>query len=177
MGTRELLSECYFPTSSTFTTSPISPKSIRHASVSAKYHPLWRCPLKGCRRRSWHENRSSAGRSSNNNDCPKNLRSPLANFIMIFLSSLPSICAGLMALMNSIALAMRSLSSGIDASVLARVGSSTPARCPQAWSRPAPAAPAETCPERAASSKARPRLGESPRALFLLRGAAAVGSS
>ena len=45
-----------------------------------------------------------------NSDCPENLRSPLANFIVISLSSLPSICAGLIALMNSIVLATRSSS-------------------------------------------------------------------
>ena len=52
---------------------------------------------------------------------------PLGNVILIALSSLPSICAGLKSLTKSIVLARRSLSSGKLASVLANVSGSTPA--------------------------------------------------
>ena len=62
-----------------------------------------------------------------------NLRSaPLGNLIVISLSSVPSICAGFRPLIKSIVLAMRSFSSGMLASVLAKLGISTPAAPPHA---------------------------------------------
>jgi hypothetical protein len=57
---------------------------------------------------------------------------PLGNLIVISLSSVPSICVGFSPLMKSIVFAMRSFSSGMLASVFAKVGSSAPATRPQA---------------------------------------------
>jgi hypothetical protein len=109
-------------------------------------------------------------------DWPVNSRTaPLGKVILISLASVPSICAGLRVLRKSMVLAMRSLSSGMVASVFAKVGSSAPASRPQAlmaWS-----VAARTCRTSGNMSGASLVLSSTDGSTFLASAKAAALSS